>query len=75
MPKKTATAAGASSPPAFDPSKLSPEDQAAVVEAFLGAHPDYFIYEAGQIKLDIYKLHRDGKQWNGWIPHRKQLGY
>ena len=75
MAKKTATAAGASSPPAFDPNSLTTEQQALVVEAYLGAHPRYFFYEATQIKLDVYKLHMDKKEWNGWLPHREQLGY
>lgn len=44
------------------------------VEKYLGVHPRYFIYEGLGLKVDIWKLEHDGKNFRGFIPHLKELG-
>ena len=56
------------------PKALSDEAKANIVEEYLGIHPKYFIYEAQQIKVDIWKMEHDGVLWRGWTPHLNELG-
>ncbi len=56
------------------PKKLSDAEKADIVEQYLGVHPRYFIYEGMQIGLDIWNLENDGKHFNGYKPHLKELG-
>ena len=54
--------------------KLSDEEKALIVEEYLGVHPKYFVYTGLQIGLDIWTLEHDGKHFNGYLPHLKELG-
>lgn len=84
MPKEVKVKqAEAAKPAAFDPASLSTEQQALVVEEFLGVHPDYFLYEGNQVKInlgkfDAYyrKLAKDTDTprniFNGWKPKGKR---
>ena len=54
--------------------KLSEEEQAKIVEEYLGVHPKYFIYEGLKIQVDIWNLEHDGLNWRGFKPHLKELG-
>lgn len=76
MPRKKNTEEVVSdvAPQMFDPASLTAEQQEAVIEHYLGAHPKYFIYEGIGLKVDIWGLNHDGKPFNGFIPHQKQLG-
>jgi len=58
----------------FNPASLSYEEAGLVLEQFLGAHPRYFYYETGQIKIDRYSLQADGHQFNGFLPHLVEVG-
>jgi hypothetical protein len=55
-------------PKGFDPSALSLEEQAAVVEEFLGVHPRYFLYKGLNIQLNHGKFRFEGHAFNGWKP-------
>lgn len=52
----------------FDPKNLTPEQQEAVVEMYLGVHPKYFIYSGLNIKLNHGLYRHDGHAFNGWKP-------
>ena len=56
------------------PKKLSDEEKAKIVEEYLGVHPKYFVYTGMQITVDIWNLEHDGKHFNGYLPHLKELG-
>lgn len=65
----------ASPPKELDPASLSQEDQEAVVEFYMGCHPKYYVYQGLQLNVDIYSMNRDGvKGFNGFKPHKRQLG-
>lgn len=74
---------GAGKPAPFDPKKLTIEQQEAVVEEYLGVHPDYFLYEGLNIKLNFsryeamnrIKAEKTGEPrvwFNGWKPKGKR---
>ena len=50
----------------FSPSDLSSEQQADVVEAYLGIHPRYFLYRGLNIRLNHGKYRSDGNHFSGW---------
>lgn len=70
MPQK-----GKSGSSQFDPAALSKEQQAAVVELYLGVHPKYFVYQGLQIGLNLGLMQIDGVGgFNGFKPHKEELG-
>ena len=54
--------------------KLTEEQKAAIVEEYLGVHPKYFIYAGHQIAVNTGQLNLEGKQFNGFLPHLRELG-
>jgi hypothetical protein len=52
----------------FNPSSLSKEQQEAVVELYLGVHPQYFLYKGLNVQLNHGKFRRAGLAFNGWKP-------
>ena len=63
------------SKPKFNPKDLTMEQQALVVEEFMGCHPKFYIYEGHKLKVDLWNLEREGKPWNGYFkPHMRELG-
>ena len=68
---------------AFNAASLTKEQQEAVVQEYLGIHPNYFLYEGRQITLNISQFEYDERvkaektgeprQWfNGWKPNMKK---
>ena len=53
---------------------VKPKPIEEYVEEYLGVHPQYFIYEGLSLKVDVWKLEHDGKHFNGFLPHLKELG-
>lgn len=70
MSRKSKEAVESSAASKFDPKKLTLEQQALVVEEFLGVHPRYFLYEGLQIKLNHGAFRHDGHHFNGWKPKK-----
>ena len=69
----------------FNAASLTKEQQEAVVEEYLGFHPDYFLYEGRQITLNISQMEYDErvkaektgeprKWFNGWKPKPNKYG-
>ena len=56
----------------FEPSKLSKEQQEAVVEEYLGVHPKYFLYRGLNIQLNHGRFSHEGNAFNGWKPNRRK---
>lgn len=56
----------------FNPASLSKEDQEAVIEHYLGAHPKFFVYWGNVIEMDIHNSHREGNKFNGFLPDLKK---
>jgi hypothetical protein len=52
----------------FDPRTLTKEQQAAVVEEYLGIHPRFFLYKGLNIQLNHGKFRHAGFHFNGWKP-------
>ena len=44
----------------FDPSLLTDEQQAMVVEHYLGIHPKYMLIEMGKVKVNYGRMKADG---------------
>lgn len=64
----------------FDPASLTKEQQEAVVEEYLGYHPNYFLYEGLSVRLNHGKLEAEERNkakktgkprkfFNGWKPN------
>jgi hypothetical protein len=53
---------------------LTDEEKALIVEEYLGVHPKYFIYTGNQITVNDFLVAREGKHFNGFLPHLKELG-
>lgn len=68
--KKTKAAPDKSA--AFNPKKLSIEQQEAVVEEYLGVNPRYFLYKGLNIQLNHGKFRGDNNAFNGWKPASKR---
>jgi len=50
----------------FNIEDLTKEQQEAVVEKFIGIHPKFYIYEGISIKMNVYLMAREGKNWTGF---------
>ena len=70
-------------PAAFNPAKLSIEQQESVVEEFLGVHPKYFLYQGNNIKLNFGRYEAENRRiaektgeprvyFNGWKPKARR---
>ena len=68
----------------FDPSKLSKEQQEAVVKEYLGVHPRFFLYDGLQIKLNHGRFEAENRTesertgeprvwFNGWKPKQRSI--
>jgi hypothetical protein len=53
---------------------LTQEEKENIVEEVLGVHPRYFVYQHQTIGINLWNLEHDGKLFNGFIPHLKELG-
>lgn len=47
---------------------LSKKQKQAVVEDYLGIHPDYLWFKENTIEVDLYKLAADKKIFSGFKP-------
>jgi len=60
----------------FNPASLSQKEQEAVIELYLGLHPEYFIYDdALSLRADIDRAHLDKKNFNGFRPMMRRMGH
>ena len=50
----------------FQPSDLDEEQQALVVEKYLGIHPKYMLLEKGKVKINYGKLKNDIPDYGGY---------
>ena len=61
----------------FDPSSLTEEQQAMVVEQYLGVHPKYMLIEKNKVKINHGRMKADGVDRygeKGWRNLQRMLG-
>jgi len=56
------------------PTPLTEDEKAQICEEYLGVHPKYFKYAGQKIRVDIWNMENDGKNWRGWRIQEKELG-
>jgi hypothetical protein len=60
-------------PRKFSPASLTREQCEAVIEHYLGINPKYFLYESGQIKLNLWEMAREKQAEFDFHPHKVEL--